>query len=66
MSDQPPPSRPTPAQRSAPKNEMPNLSCPQHNENYVLRYKQQLKSGLLIYECPMDGCFNTYQERVRR
>ena len=42
------------------------MSCPQHNVSYVLRHSRQTSFTLLIYECPIDGCLNTYQERVKR
>ena len=38
------------------------MLCPQHNVNYVLRHSRQTSFTLLIYECPVDGCLNTYQE----
>ena len=47
-------------------NETPNLSCPQHDVNYVLRHNRRDDPTMLIYECPVEGCLNTYQERVKR
>ncbi len=52
--------------RMAPNTEALNLSCPQHDVNYVLRHNRRMDPMLSIYECPIDGCLNTYQERVKQ
>ncbi len=49
-----------------PKNEPNKLSCPRHNEPYVLRHNRLANPTMLIYECPIEGCLNTYQDRVIR
>ena len=35
--------------------------CPKHNVDYVLRHSSRKAPALLMYDCPVEGCFNTLQ-----
>ena len=37
------------------------MQCPRHHVDYVLRLSNREAPALLMYDCPEEGCFNTFQ-----